>query len=114
MTLKIMSGVVLPLKKNGYVEIMFDDHTINHSSDANTAEKKTIGPAGNFIRVPTKIVALRQIEVLSLATPVVGGPTAPIKFKIVDSCNRQRLRITWFAGSPSKIEAISYMVIGEA
>ena len=38
-----MSGIVLPLKQNGYVEVMFDDHTIQHSSDVDIAEKKTIG-----------------------------------------------------------------------
>ncbi len=113
MTLKIMSGIVSPKKKNGYVEIMFNDHTIHHSSDASVIEKKTIGPAGNFIRVPTKIVSLRQIKVQTTTAPVVGGPSAATKFKIGDSINKQRLKIIWSAGSPSRIEEISYMVIGE-
>ena len=112
MTLKIMSGIVSPVKKNGYVEIMFDDHAIQHSSDANVIEKKTLGPAGNFIKVPTKIVSLRQIKVQTTVAPVVGGPTAPVKDKIGDSINKQRLRIIWSADL-GKIEEISYMVIGE-
>jgi hypothetical protein len=113
MTLKIMSGIVSPLKQNGYVEIMFDDHAIHHSSDANTTEKKTIGPAGNFIRIPTKIVALRQIKVQSVGAPMVGGPSSSERFKIGDYCNTQRLKITWSASSTSRIEEISYMIIGE-
>ena len=113
MTLKIMSGIVSPLKRNWYVEIMFNNHTIHHSSDANTIEKKTIGPTGNFIRVPTKIVSLRQIKVQTTTPPVVGGPSGAIKFKIGDSINQQRLKIIWSAGGLSKIEEISYMVIGE-
>jgi len=41
MTLKIMSGIVLPSKTSGYVKIMFDDHSIQHDSDGNVVEKKT-------------------------------------------------------------------------
>ena len=33
MTLKIISGIILPYTENGYVEIMFDDHFIQHGSD---------------------------------------------------------------------------------
>jgi hypothetical protein len=112
MTLKIMSGIVSPKKKKGYVEIMFDDHTTQHSSDANVIEKKTIGPAGNFIKVPTKIVSLRQIRVQTVVAPVVGGPSASVKYKIGDYINKKRLKITWSADL-GKIEEISYMVIGE-
>ncbi len=107
-----MSGIVLPLKTKGYVEVMFDNHATQHSSDANIVEKKTIGPSGNFIQVPTKIVSLRQIKVQSAVAPVVGGPTAPVKYKIGDSINKQRLKIIWSADL-GKIEEISYMVIGE-
>ena len=113
MTLKIMSGIVLPSKQSGYVKIMFDDHAIQHSSDGNVVEKKTLGPAGNFTKVPTKIVALRQIKVMSTTAPVVGGPSSLEKFKIGDYINKQRLKITWSVGEYSKIEEISYMVIGE-
>ena len=112
MTLKIMSGIVLPSKTSGYVKIMFDDHAIQHSSDGNVLEKKTIGPEGNFKKVPAKIVSLRQIKVQTTVAPVVGGPSAPVKYKIGDSINTQRLKITWSAGF-GKIEEISYMVIGE-
>jgi len=44
MTLKIMSGIVLPSKQNEYVEVMFDDHSIQHSSDGNVVEKKPLVP----------------------------------------------------------------------
>jgi len=107
-----MSGIVLPLKTSGYVKIMFDDHSIQHNSDGNVLEKKTLGPKGNFKKVPTKIVSLRQIKVLVTVAPVVGGTSAPAKYKIGDSINKQRLKITWSAGI-GKIEEISYMVIGE-
>ena len=113
MTLKIMSGIVLPSKQNGHVKIMFDDHAIQHSSDGNVVEKKTIGPAGNFIKVPAKIVSLRQIKVQVVTAPVVGGPSGSVKYKIGDSINKERLKITWSAGL-GKIQEISYMVIGEA
>jgi len=112
MTLKIMSGIVLPSTENGHVKIMFDDHSIQHGSDADVVEKKTIGPSGNFKKVPAKIVSLRQIKVMTTVAPVVGGPTAAVKYKIGDSINTQRLKITW-SYSLGKIEEISYMVIGE-
>jgi len=112
MALKIISGIVLPSTENGYVKIMFDDHSIQHGSDASVVEKKTIGPTGNFKKVPAKIVSLRQIEVMTTVAPVVGGPTSPVKYKIGDSINKQRLKITW-SYSLGKIEEISYMVIGE-
>lgn len=107
-----MSGIVLPLKQKGYVKVMFDDHSIQHDSDANVLEKKTIGPSGNFKKVPAKIVSLRQIKVMTTVAPVVGGPTASVKYKIGDYINKQRLKITWSADL-GKIEEISYMVIGE-
>jgi len=108
-----MSGIVLPSKQKGYVKVMFDDHSIQHSSDGNVVEKKTLGPEGNFKKVPTKIVSLRQIKVLTFSAPVVGGPTAELKFKIGDDVNKSRLKITWSASDPSEIDEISYMVIGE-
>ena len=73
MTLKIMSGIVLPSKQKGYVKVMFDDHSIQHTSDGNVVEKETIGPEGNFKKVPAKIVSLRQIRVQSVGAPLVGG-----------------------------------------
>ena len=108
-----MSGIVLPSKQNEYVEVMFDDHSIQHSSDVNVVEKKTIGPESNFKRVPSKIVALRQIRVLDTVAPVVGGPTSGHKFKIGNYINKKQLKIRWSASELSEIEEISYMVIGE-
>ena len=109
-----MSGIVLPSKQSGYVEVMFDDHAIQHRSDANVVEKKTIGLAGNFKKVPAKIVSLRQIKVRTVVAPAVGGPSSLEKFKIGDYVNKQRLKITWSAKPNGKIDEISYMVIGEA
>lgn len=112
MTLKVMSGIVLPSKNSGYVKIMFDDHSIQHGSDADVVEKKTLGPEGNFKKVPTKIVSLRQIHMMVTVAPAVGGPSSTEKFKIGDYVNTKRLKITWSA-SLGKIDEISYMVIGE-
>ena len=53
-----MSGIVLPSKQSGYVKVMFDDHSIQHTSDGNVVEK-TIGTEDNFTRVPAKIVSLQ-------------------------------------------------------
>ena len=111
MALRIMSGIGLPSKQSGSVEIMFDDHSTQNSYNANTIEKKTVGPAGNFKKVPTKIVSLRQIKVLTTVAPAVGGPSSLEKFKIGDYVNKQRLKITWSAGANSEIEEIFYMVI---
>ena len=108
-----MSGIVLPSKQSGYVEVMFDDHAIQHSSDGNVVEKKTIGPAGNFKKVPAKTVSLRQIKVRTIVAPAVGGPSSLEKFKIGDYVNTQRLKITWSAKANGEIDEISYMVIGE-
>ena len=113
MALKIMSGIVIPSKQNGYIKVMFDDHAIEHISDGGVVEKKTLGPEGNFKKVPTKMVALRQIKVQTVVAPAVGGPSSLEKFKIGDYVNKQRLKITWSAGKHSTIEEISYMVIGE-
>lgn len=107
-----MSGIVLPSKKKGYVKVMFDDHSIQHGSDADVVEKKTLGPEGNFEKVPTKIVALRQIKVTTSVAPVVGGPSTTEKFKIGDHINKQYLKITWDVGF-GEIDEISYMVIGD-
>ena len=108
-----MSGIVFPSKQSGYVEIMFDDHSIQHGSDADVAEKKTLGPEGDYKKTPTKIVSLRQIKMQTTTAPVVGGPTAAVKFKVGDYINKKRLKVTWSASGPSEIEEISYMVIGE-
>lgn len=49
---------------------------------------------------------------MTTVAPLVGGPTASVKYKIGDYINKQRLKITWSTGL-GKIEEISYMVIGE-
>ena len=95
------------------MKVMFDDHSIQHGSDGNVVEKKTIGPDGNFEKVPAKIVSLRQIKVMVAVAPVVGGPSTTETFKIGDHINKQYLKITWSASEISTIEEISYMVIGE-
>jgi len=52
---------------------------------------------GNFKKIPTKIIELRQIKMMT-TMPVVGGPTASVKYKIGDYFNKQRLKIAWSAG----------------
>ena len=76
-------------------------------------KKNTIGPAGNFKKVPVKIISLRQIKVRTIVAPAVGGPSSLEKFKIGDYINTQRLKITWSAKANGEIDEISYMVMGE-
>jgi hypothetical protein len=109
MALRVLSGLVNVKSsgpKNGRVRIGFDPHQ-KISGDASPVERRTIGPAGRFISIPAKIIALRQISLIGL------DPMADYKLRLGDTITRDDLEITWSGKGPAFSEEISYMVIGE-
>ena len=108
MALRILAGIVNITStgpKSGKVRIGFNPH-VRIDGDASLAERTTIGPAGRFLAVPAKHVALRQITFIDLDSDTN-------RFSVGDSIDRDRLRITWKGTGASFSEEISYLVIGE-
>lgn len=111
MALRILSGIVNAKRgtTTGSVRIGFNPHRRTRG-DAPVIKRRTIGPAGRFVRRPAKIVALRQIN-------VPAGPLSLLenwsRFIVNDNVNRDRLVITWDREGLALVEEVSYLVIGE-
>ena len=106
MALRILTGIVNIGNgpRNGRVRIGFNPHR-RINGDATLTERRTIGAAGDFLAVPGKHVALRQITIIS----GLGNP----EFIVNDGINRNRLSIRWRGKRGAFSEEISYLVIGE-
>jgi hypothetical protein len=108
MALRILTGIVNITSrgpKSGAVSIGFNPHT-RIAGTIGLTERKTIGPAGQFLETPAKHVALRQIT-------LIDTDAAVNRFTVNDRVNRDRLRIRWRGKGASFSEEISYLVIGE-
>ncbi|HUG38739.1 MAG TPA: hypothetical protein VML54_17405 [Candidatus Limnocylindrales bacterium] len=106
--MRILTGIVNITSdgpKSGTVRIRFNPHE-KLDGDVSVVERGTIGPAGRFVAVPAKHVALRQITFIDL-------DSAKNRFSVGDEITRDRLRITWSGTGASFSEEISYLVIGE-
>jgi len=109
MALRILTGLVNVSSggpKTGNVTISFNPHQ-RSAGTVGVVERTTIGPAGRFIAVPGKVVALRQIKLIGV------DPMSDYSFRLNDSISRDALTIRWRATGPAFTEEISYMVVGE-
>jgi hypothetical protein len=108
MALRILAGIVNITRngpKSGVVRIRFNPHE-RISGDVGLAERRAIGPAGRFIAVPAKHVALRQINLMDT-------DSTNNRFTVNDEINRDRLVIRWSGTNACFSEEISYLVAGE-
>jgi hypothetical protein len=127
MSLKVMSGVLVVNKAartGGNATISFIDNTV--TGDAVLYHRALIGTNALFRQTPCHIVAVRQFTMHESAERPKGLSNAvdPITQREQDSIiidhnvNTQRLHLTWRSTdstgeSPSDLEEISYLVIGE-
>ena len=109
MALRVLSGLLNIRStgpKSGSVRIGFNPH-VRTQGTIGVVERATIGPAGRFVAVPAKIIALRQITALGLE------PMPDYKFRLADTISRDSIRIRWSGVGPAFTEEVSYMIIGE-
>jgi hypothetical protein len=109
MALRVLSGLVNIRSsgpKSGSVRIGFNPHQRTQGT-VGVVERATVGPAGRFVAVPAKIIALRQITLLGI------GPMPDYKFRLADTISRDSIRIRWSGVGPAFSEEVSYMIIGE-
>ncbi len=116
MAIKILSGIAVTRRlSSGNVIINLNDHSV--SGDLRTDEvgqRQTLG-SGRFRETPCKIVSLREIKVHETDVPFPTGGSEVDFFRIDDTeINRDRLQINWKGTGNSRIEEISYLVIGDA
>lgn len=111
MAMRILSGIIRPLTVGGSVQIGFNPHQLLTVAQpqAGVSRMRTVGPAGDFIRVPATSVAVRQFN--------IPGDLRPTDAHLIinDQPRRANITVTWRSGGgrPVLIEEIAYMVIGE-
>ena len=105
MTLRVLSGIIVPEKKVGYVTVEFNPHQVIARDNSGKGVKlNEAGGSGDFLRKPTVNVSLRQIK-------VSGNDRT---YKIDDAENSPRnVVIGWSYYQQSPIQEISYMIIGD-
>jgi hypothetical protein len=115
MAIKILSGILDTRRlASGNAVIDFSDHTVRGDLLASEVHhKQTIGPSGSFQDTPCKVVSLREITMHETDEAFPTGRPEIDNFRIDDSrIDRDHLRISWTATGRSRIEEISYLVVG--
>lgn len=116
MAIKVLSGILVTRDhQEGRVRIDLDTNRVADGPAGMDVEKGRMIGAGRYSELPCKMVALREIKVHSVHP---GGPHRDIVeneyLKINDTwIDEHYMEITWEGTSGSRIEEISYMVIGE-
>ena len=113
MAIRVLSGVLVTRDHaSGTATIHFNDHRV--TGTLTRADKtQELGPSGRFEHAPCKVVAMREIKIRegeSLDYRDVETDYLRIDDTVI---NRDRLEIEWLASGGSRIEEISYMIIGE-
>ena len=114
MPLRILAGIVEIGNgpSSGTVTIGFNPHEVV-SGDARVVEMSEIGQEADFLRTPTKHVALRQLSIITVRSPIPSYGGEVFRLIINDTITPRNLVITWGAENTAFSEEISYLVIGE-
>ena len=111
MALRILSGMVFIPRggtQQGSVVISFNPFDLTNASNARfeLRKKREIGPAERFIRSPASMVAVRQFDIVPIASD--------FRVNIADTVTRDSITISWLARTARvDQEEIPFMVIGE-
>lgn len=118
MAIKILSGIIVTQGlSEGRVKIDLDDNElVDAPGGVRIGKTKKIG-SRRYGGTPCKIVALREITIKEtepggLPTPRTSYETDYLKIDDV-SIDERYMEIKWEGTGGSRIEEISYMVIGE-
>ena len=117
MAVKILSGILVTRDhRDGQVKIDLDTNRIADGPAGVTAQKTRMIGSGRYDGTPCKMVALREIKIHVVqhrgphARDIVGNDYRKIDDVSIDERN---MEIKWEGTGGSRIEEISYMVIGE-
>lgn len=115
MTIKVLSGVLDTRRfASGNAVIRFSDHDISGTLSS-AAYKQTLG-RGNFSQTPCVSVSLREIKMHETDEAWPTGRPEEDFFRISTPANKMdknSFQIDWEATGGSRIEEISYLVIGD-
>ncbi len=111
MGIRALSGVIFTRgARTGTATIRFRPHAAMVDGEGVVDEMMEAGPDGEFISIPCKHVALRQLT--QLARPSPHGSS--VTFAIDDEIAPDRLTIEWRTeGDTGFMSEISYLVIGD-
>ncbi len=105
MTLRVLSGILVPDRKVGTITIHFNPHRV--AGDGRGAKMSKVGADGDFAYTPAINVALRQIKADS-------SHREAWNYKIDDKASsKDSVTVGWSYYEESPIEEISYMIIGD-
>ena len=123
MALRVLTGILAVSVPTGEAVIRFNPHNLLSADSPTTSLSgtTTIGPNVRFDAVPAKLVALRQLVIVTHNVNALVGLADDFRerLRVDDSIDRDQLRITWNAAVNLDRpfirilpEEISYMVIG--
>jgi hypothetical protein len=114
MAIRVLSGILVTRgHREGNATIHFRDHSVT-GTITSAGQKREIGPNRRFIAPPCKVVSLREIKVHETDEAFPTGRSEIDFFRINDTVlDQDKLEIEWEASGRSKIEEISYLIVGE-
>lgn len=117
MNFKTLSGIIVTRDHDeGRIRINLDDNTLEDAPDGVSIGKTHRVGSGRYSRTPCAMVALREIKIHHHQYP---GPhirdIIENDYLVIDdvSISASSMEIKWESKGSSKIEEISYMVMGE-
>ena len=114
MSVRVLSGILETRNyASGNATIHFIDHRVTGTlTQASKAQE--LGIRRRFRDVPCKIVSMREIKMQETERSISRERTETDYLRINDTVvNRDYLEIEWKGTGGSRIEEISYMIIGE-
>lgn len=114
MSVRVLSGILVTRDyPSGNATIHFSDHRVTGTL-TKAHQTQELGPTRRFRDVPCKIVSMREIKIQETERPISRQRTETDFLRINDTAiNRDYLEIEWKGTGGSRIEEISYMIIGE-
>lgn len=117
MGLRVLSGVLVPDPGKGtagQAEIDFDTHQVK--GDASGQNLNEWGEPGTYDSTPSAVVSLKRLRIAdrNFFLPPPGIVDIEL-FNVRESTiSKTSMEVEWTATNGARIDAISYMVIGEA
>ncbi len=110
MTVRILTGIIIPSQNVGQITINFSPHTV--TGEGTGVELRETGAIGNFSVPPGKVVSLRQVKVSDKNTFWGGSETDMFTIND-DPITASNLVVKWSSSGGSQIQEISYLIVGD-
>lgn len=118
MGLRILTGVLVPepgKETAGQAVVEFNPHQV--TGDADGENLTEWGESGDFDAPPSAVVSIKRVTIVDrgwLDFDFTFGPDLEVFNVSEDPPSTDRMEVEWSTAAGAQINAISYMVVGEA